>query len=406
MSSLECSATKALDSFEACLTSSLSCSFSPICLRTRSQLANREATNVVSEDDWADHQIYQDLLREQEVIDTIGDMLDHISPSTPPCGLNFDVSSPVMSGTFFQVEDILSPIPMCTSPCGIHYDGSSPPVMSGTFFSSRGGTFSPRPPCDNPITIVDSNMSTEPPKLCQNTVVEEVDLFPSDLEIRDLFHDSNANLRFDFVKLTCLQYKRRFFSAGGLENHLFAVHNIRPDTCDDHPSHAGHSSPGDVSLPLSLPPPELLSLGTTTGPPKCAPFSKLSPAKTWAGVAAKPAVTSTQPWGPLRPQSAVSTTPRPTRALGGPGQSPLPAVPPPVKKGGKRISFKSNPDDSSHVALLPEKPVKKTRKRFPCLHCDFAFRTMKSRDEHHVIHLLEEEFNALHGLASNISATD
>ncbi|GIY02209.1 hypothetical protein CDAR_484691, partial [Caerostris darwini] len=35
-----------------------------------------------------------------------------------------------------------------------------------------------------------------------------------------------------------------------------------------------------------------------------------------------------------------------------------------------------------------------------------TFRTLKSRDEHHVIHLLEDEFNALHGLACNISATD
>ncbi|GIY24083.1 hypothetical protein CDAR_617771 [Caerostris darwini] len=235
---------------------------------------------------------------------------------------------------------------MCTSPCGISYDGSSPPVMSGTFFpveDSESSLSHPRPPCDIPKTVVDRSMSTEPPELCQNTVVKEVDLFPSDLEIRDLFHDSTANLRFDFVKLSCLQCKRRFFSAGGLENHLFAVHGIRPDTSDGHPTHADHPSSCDVSLPLSLPPPELLSLGTTTGPPKCAPFTKLSPAKTWASVAAKPAITFPQPWAgkPPRQQSAVSTSPRrprptlPSRALGGPGQSPLPAIPPPAKKGGK-----------------------------------------------------------------------
>ncbi|GIY95369.1 hypothetical protein CEXT_569981 [Caerostris extrusa] len=138
-------------------------------------------------------------------------------------------------------------------------------------------------------------MSTEPPELCHNTIVEAVDLFPSDLEVRDLFLDSKSNLRFDFIQLTCLQCKRRFFSAGGLENHLFAVPDVRPDTSDDHPSHDGPSSPCDMSLPLSLPPPELLSLGATTGPPQCAPFTKLSPAMTWASMAAKPAVTSTQP---------------------------------------------------------------------------------------------------------------
>ncbi|GIY32131.1 reverse transcriptase domain-containing protein [Caerostris darwini] len=62
MSSLDCAATRALDNFEACVTSSLSCSFSRICHRTRSKLANREATNVVGEDNTgADHQIYEDL---------------------------------------------------------------------------------------------------------------------------------------------------------------------------------------------------------------------------------------------------------------------------------------------------------------------------------------------------------
>ncbi|GIY24080.1 retrovirus-related Pol polyprotein from type-2 retrotransposable element R2DM [Caerostris darwini] len=41
-----------------------------------------------------------------------------------------------------------------------------------------------------------------------------------------------------------------------------------------------------------------------------------------------------------------------------------------------------------------------------CEHCDFSFRTRKSRDEHHVVHELEREFNVLHGLVGNISASD
>ncbi|GIY90122.1 hypothetical protein CEXT_154251 [Caerostris extrusa] len=61
-------------------------------------------------------------------------------------------------------------------------------------------------------------------------------------------------------------------------------------------------------------------------------------------------------------------------------------------------------DAFSHVILMPAKPPKK--KKFPCEYCDFSFRTRKSRDEHHVSHQLEEEFNTLHELASNIYASD
>ncbi|GIY13605.1 hypothetical protein CDAR_567361 [Caerostris darwini] len=63
-------------------------------------------------------------------------------------------------------------------------------------------------------------------------------------------------------------------------------------------------------------------------------------------------------------------------------------------------------DEVSHVILLPTKPLKKKRKQFQCGHCDFSFRTKRSRDEHHVLHELETEFNALHGLVGNISSSD
>ncbi|GIY13579.1 hypothetical protein CDAR_567161 [Caerostris darwini] len=45
----------------------------------------------------------------------------------------------------------------------------------------------------------------------------------------------------------------------------------------------------------SAPPSELLQVGPCSGPPKCAPFSSIRPAKTWASITAKPAVVSSQP---------------------------------------------------------------------------------------------------------------
>ncbi|GIY95371.1 hypothetical protein CEXT_570001 [Caerostris extrusa] len=291
-----------------------------------------------------------------------------------------------MSGTFYQVEDVLSPIPLCTSPCGIHYDGSSPPVLSGTFFpiEDRENSLShPRPPCDNLSTISDNTMPTVSSEPTHDPTVEAVDLFPSELEVRDLFPDPNSNL------------------------------SVRPDTSGDHPSHDGPSSTCDVSIPLSLPPPELLSLGFTTGPPPCAPFTRLSPAKTWASVAAKHTVSPKQPLAGkhLRTRPAVSTTPRrprpskPFQALGGPGQFPLPAGPPPVKNVVRESPSKMI-QITTRTWFFCRRNLLKNRKQFPCHHCDFVFRSMKSRDEHHVIHLLEEEFNTLHGLANNVSTTD
>ncbi|GIY13591.1 retrovirus-related Pol polyprotein from type-1 retrotransposable element R2 [Caerostris darwini] len=63
-------------------------------------------------------------------------------------------------------------------------------------------------------------------------------------------------------------------------------------------------------------------------------------------------------------------------------------------------------DNVYHVILLPTKPIRKKKKQFKCNYCDFSFKTMKSRDEHHVLHDLEKEFNALHGLVGNITSSD
>ncbi|GIY77562.1 hypothetical protein CEXT_360551 [Caerostris extrusa] len=285
--------------------------------------------------------------------------------------------------------------------------------MPRTFFEDKRSENSPshsRPSCGTPVAAdlqvqccdFDS-MATASSEPHNDPTVETVDLFPSELEIRDLFPDPNSNLRFDLVKLTCRPCKKRFFSARGHENHLFAVHNVRPETSDR------SSPPCDVSLPPSLPPPELLALGVSTGPPPCAPFTRLSPVKTWASVAAKPAISPRQIGAGklLREQPAASTTPRrpritqPSRARGGPGQIAPTADPPPAKTSRKRITFEKDPDKNSHVVLLPAKPVSRNRKQLPCNQCDFVFRSLKSRDDHMVVHVLEEQFHKLHGLVNN-----
>ncbi|GIX97727.1 retrovirus-related Pol polyprotein from type-1 retrotransposable element R2 [Caerostris darwini] len=79
----------------------------------------------------------------------------------------------------------------------------------------------------------------------------------------------------------------------------------------------------------------------------------------------------------------------------------------PEVKARKKISLNKKPDEISHAVLLPMRPPpKKARKTFPCLHCDFKFRTVKSRDKHLVVHVLEEEFNRLHGITSNSHVAD
>ncbi|GIX97733.1 c2H2-type domain-containing protein [Caerostris darwini] len=228
--------------------------------------------------------------------------------------------------------------------------------MSGTFFQDAAcdsTSTHPRPSVSSPTSHADEMVCSVPIDSTHDTTV---DLFPSELEVTDLFSDTCTSPKFDFVKLQCFQCRRN-----------------------------------GLSIPRSLPPPQLLALGPTTGPPSCAPFSKLVPAKTWATVAAKPVVSSSQPWAgkQLGPQSILCTTPRrpgpfrPSRAIGGREQPPLPPAPLPETTVRKHISFKDNPDKVSHAILLP------------------------SRDEHHVVHqLLEEEFNRLHGLVANSASSN
>ncbi|GIY82489.1 hypothetical protein CEXT_352151 [Caerostris extrusa] len=229
----------------------------------------------------------------------------------------------------------------------------------------------------------------------------EVTLFPSASEVSELLSPHCTRPKFNFIKLVCHQCSRRFFSAGGLERHLFAVHGINLNSHDDLPPTSAHSSH------VVDPPEELLRHGMSTGPPSCAPFTKIGPAKSWAAIVAKPAISTTQPWAglPLTPHTSFSSTPRspgqtrPTQADGSAakGGSPHNALPP-VQRVRKKITFKNDSEDLdavSHVVLFPQRQIKKRRRNFPCLHCDFTFRTMKSRDDHNVVHVLEEQLRII-----------
>ncbi|GIY22730.1 hypothetical protein CDAR_288631 [Caerostris darwini] len=399
---LECGHTKALDNFEACNICSSSryentghigtanISFSPICHRTRGQLAKGGRSCVpiesnppsVDTDLRTDGLAFESVLIEQEVIETISDLLTSI----PPGDLFFDESSPpAMSRTFFQDEDSIEPLHLCVSPCGVLYDKLSPPAPSSTFFQAEeSDSVSPHSnsqlPKQCPSAFPDGS-----DHLAENLAVGEVDLFPSDMEVKDLFPDPTTSPRFDFLKLTCLPCQRKFFSAGGLENHLYAVHDVRIHSSGDTPISAGNPPQSDNSS-HNLAPPELLSFGPMTGPPKSPPFNTLTLAKTWASVAAKPAVCTSQTSLQAKTTSFFPST-----------------------SSKPKISFTTpttGRDAVSHVVLLPSKPPLKSRKKYLCDHCDFTFRTKKSRDEHHVVHELEREFNVLHGLVGNISASD
>ncbi|GIY22729.1 hypothetical protein CDAR_288621 [Caerostris darwini] len=124
-------------------------------------------------------------------------------------------------------------------------------------------------------------------------------------------------------------------------------------------------SPSKVS---SSPPSELVQLGLCSGPPKRAPFASIRPAKSWATIAAKPAVCTSQPWsGRLIDISSCN------------GLTPLRPV-------GPRPSRTSN---------IRGKPIPHSKTN-----------TKKSRYEHHVLHDLEKEFNSFHELVGNISSSD
>ncbi|GIX97051.1 hypothetical protein CEXT_488591 [Caerostris extrusa] len=305
MSSLECSETKALDNFEACLTSS----FSPVCHRTRNQLANREIKSVscqndfslVNDDSGGVFQIVENVLLEHEVLDTVIDMLNRI-PST-----------------------FLTPLD-----CALHLAASLLWVFSSGhathFFQdgdSENSLSNSRPSYVALTPVVAEKKCSVTSELIHDSAVKEVALMPTEHN-----HASDGAE----VTLFPSASESPLFSAGGLERHLFAVHRINLNSHDDLPPTSEHSSH------VVDPPEELLRHGMSTGPPSCASFTKIVPAKSWAAIVAKPAISTTQPWAglPLTPHTSFSSTPRrpgqtrPTLADGSAaiGGSPHKALPP------------------------------------------------------------------------------
>ncbi|GIY31152.1 hypothetical protein CDAR_36251 [Caerostris darwini] len=299
MNSTPFSVTAALDCFE----SSLDSSFSPICHRTRSQLAVKapkyvtdQTINTFSCTDLGNFStdIDNNNLINNDVGIAMDELLQNILPCTPPPQTQPSVTCHSSSpSTIIQIEDSESVIPH------------------------------PRHPCDSPSTIVvmeDDTHCAEPIGLCHDTGIDEVALYPSDLEVRELFSDSPLCQRFDFINLTCIECRRRFYSVGGLENHLLVVHDIRLDNSNDNPSTSAQTYSHNV-----LPPPEMVSFGPTTGPPKCA----LSPAKTWATV------------GTSLPYLLLRLTSK-------------------LLERKSRSDLHDNPDEVSHVVLMPVKPLTKS----------------------------------------------
>ncbi|GIY90120.1 hypothetical protein CEXT_154231 [Caerostris extrusa] len=266
---------KALSNFEASLDSS----FSPVCHRTRQQTKERLVSDSA-------HGSCDD----QVVADTLCELIGEVSCTTP-LTITSDVAQVFSPSTIIDIEDV---------PC------SCPSTI---------------------VTIEDVQHCVKSSGPCHDSVYDEVTLFPSDLEVRDLFSDS-------YVRL---------------ENHLYAVHDIHLDTVDDLPTRGGHSSTCVASPSHSSPPSELLKLGPTTGPPKCAPFSSISPVKTWATVAAKPTVFSSEPWAgrQLSSPSAYSTTPlrpgptRTSRPVHGNECISHPIARSAVKTARQQITFKA-----------------------------------------------------------------
>ncbi|GIY13585.1 hypothetical protein CDAR_567211 [Caerostris darwini] len=134
-------------------------------------------------------------------------------------------------------------------------------------------------------------------------------LFLSDTEVRDLFSVKNSSAMFDFVKLYCIPC-RRHFSITGLEFHM-KDHDIDIHSTEEFVMSA--PSPSKVS---SSPPSELVQLGPCSGPPKRAPFASIRPAKSWATIAAKPAVCTSQPWSGRLIDMPSCNGPTPRRLVG------------------------------------------------------------------------------------------
>ncbi|GIY62506.1 hypothetical protein CDAR_495271 [Caerostris darwini] len=322
-----------LSDFQASLDSC----FSPVCHRTRQQTRERLVSDSA-------HGSSVD----QVVSDTICELVDEVSCTTPLI-ITRDVAQVFSPSNIIDIEDV------------------------------------PRSSPNTIITIEDVQYCARSSGLCSDTVSDEIALFPSDLEVRDLFSDSYVSQKFDFVKLLSLQCRRQFFSAGGLENHLYAVHDIHLDTVDDLPTR------GELSSTCVAPPEELLQFCPSTSPPSCAPFSTFVPAKTWASVASKPGISTSEPWAG-----------RPI------GASFLPRIAPKTlaKPLTQKITFSPEaPADHSYIA---SSSVRRPRryKKINCGRCDFTFKTVKSRDEHHKVHDLEDAFNALHNISLSVGPSD
>ncbi|GIY44827.1 hypothetical protein CDAR_403781, partial [Caerostris darwini] len=112
------------------------------------------------------------------------------------------------------------------------------------------------PPFISPVgpdfDIKDSEQRVDPLKLCHDPDSDEVDLYPSDLEVRELFHDPPLYQKFDFVGLTCIECRRRFYSVGGFENHLLAAHDVRLDNPSSSPSEGCRVAVGETVPPSGL----------------------------------------------------------------------------------------------------------------------------------------------------------
>ncbi|GIY95361.1 hypothetical protein CEXT_569931 [Caerostris extrusa] len=248
----------------------------------------------------------------------------------------------------------------------------------------------------SPSTVIQieecDNVVPQPAMTCDLSPIHpvgnvEMVLFPSDVEVRELFPES---VRFDFLQLCCNQCRRHFSSVSGLELHMKDQHGI-----DIHDTEELVESAPSPSKVHSSPPSELTQLGPCSGPPKRAPFGSIRPAKSLGFHHCK---TSQLLHAPLDPPTPEKTSTQPKTIV---NRASL------VATTEQKITVKPCDEDLyevSHVILLPTKPLKK--KQFKCSHCDFSFRTRRSRDEHHVLHELENEFNALHGLVGNISLSD
>ncbi|GIX94483.1 retrovirus-related Pol polyprotein from type-1 retrotransposable element R2, partial [Caerostris darwini] len=354
---------------------------------------------------------------EHDVAATLCGLTSRIPQTPPPPMLLFDASSPMMSGTFSREEVAINQAALCQSPNGIIFDGSSPPAMSGSFFRIEDCECPSShlcPPCENPAEAAGETL----PSVLHVPLSadDEVALFPSDLEVRDLFIEKSPSARFDFINLSCVQCRRRFSSVSGLELHMKDLHDVLVFQ-DKQPV----STAPSTSRTTAVPPSQLLGVGPCSGPPRCAPFPNIRPSKTWASVAAKQAVCSSQPWSGRRIDLSASVETTPRRPVGSRPSRPSVASqssqqdknttlrPSTSSKQHLKISFStpaSNPDGVSHVVLLPKKARRKTRKMLPCPRCDFTFRTASSRDEHLVVHKLEDDFNRLHGIVGDSSDAD